>query len=213
MEKMIDYIKRNRVSSTELADCLGKRGGVQGVSAVNRGHFRVGKVFWTCAFGGTNWNVHEQIQDVEEGDVVFVEAIDCDDKAVFGELVCKYLFLYRQAAAVVVTGKVRDVPRIMKENWPVWCTGFNPIGCSNDKPTQPLDASFVRERRETYANTIAVCDDTGVVIVPKDQMNENLLSKLEWIEEQEDIWFECIDRKKMSTFETVCLKKYLRSES
>ena len=32
--------------------------------------------------------------------------------------------------------------------------------------------------------------------------------KLEWIEEQEDIWFDCIDRKKWNTFETVCLKKY-----
>jgi hypothetical protein len=28
------------------------------------------------------------------------------------------------------------------------------------------------------------------------------------IEEQEDVWFNCIDRLKYSTFETVCLKKY-----
>ena len=29
------------------------------------------------------------------------------------------------------------------------------------------------------------------------------------IEEQEDIWFDCIDRRKWDTFDTVCMKKYL----
>jgi len=39
-------------------------------------------------------------------------------------------------------------------------------------------------------------------------MNEKFLQKLDWIEEQEDIWFDCIDRLKWDTFDTVCLKKY-----
>jgi hypothetical protein len=32
---------------------------------------------------------------------------------------------------------------------------------------------------------------------------------LEFIEEQEDIWYECIDRRKWSTFKTICQKAYL----
>jgi hypothetical protein len=34
--------------------------------------------------------------------------------------------------------------------------------------------------------------------------------KLEWIEEQEDMWFDCVHRRKWSTYDTVCLKKYLQ---
>jgi 4-hydroxy-4-methyl-2-oxoglutarate aldolase len=208
-QAIIDYIKRNKVSSTEVADCLGKTGAIPDVQAVNRGHFCVGNVFWAYAYGESNWDVHEQMEKVKEGDIVFVEVFDCNDRAIFGELVAKYVLLYRQAAAIVVTGKLRDAQNLIKENWPIWCTGFTPIGCFNEKLSKSLSKDIIRERREKYDGAIAVCDDTGVVIIPKDQHNEELYKKLEFIEEQEDIWFDCIDRIKMSTYETVCLKKYL----
>ena len=35
-KEIIAYIKRNRVSTTEVADCLGKTGAVAMVDAVNR---------------------------------------------------------------------------------------------------------------------------------------------------------------------------------
>jgi hypothetical protein len=54
-----------------------------------------------------------------------------------------------------------------------------------------------------------VCDDSGVVKIPKDKINEKLLIKLHFVEFQEDIWFYCIDTLKMSTYDTVVLKKYL----
>ena len=54
-----------------------------------------------------------------------------------------------------------------------------------------------------------VCDDSGVVMIPKDKIDEKLITKLEFIEYQEDIWFYCVDTLKMSTYDTVCLKKYL----
>ncbi len=56
------------------------------------------------------------------------------------------------------------------------------------------------------------CYDSGVVMIPKDKINEKLLTKLEFIEFQEDIWFYCVDTLKMSTFDTVCLKKYLEGD-
>jgi len=212
-QAIIDYIKRNRVSSTEVADCLDKAGAVPGLTAVNRGHFRVGNVFWVYAYGGSNWDVHEQIRHVADGDVVFVEAFECGDRAIFGDLVSKFLLLYKQASAVVVTGNMRDAPRLIKENWPIWCHGFNPVGCVNQRLSYSLSEELLGEHRDKYHGSIAVCDDTGVVIVPKSQHNEAFIKKLEFIEEQEDVWFDCIDRKKWTTYDTVCLKRYIdRSE-
>lgn len=57
---------------------------------------------------------------------------------------------------------------------------------------------------------MAVCDDSGVVVIPKHELTEAFLQKLAAIEEQEDIWYDCIDRKKWSTYRTICLKDYLR---
>ena len=54
-----------------------------------------------------------------------------------------------------------------------------------------------------------VCDDSGVVMIPKEKITDRLIAKLQFIELQEDVWFYCIDTLKMSTFDTVCRKKYL----
>lgn len=207
-EQIIEYIKKNRVSTTEVADCLGKTGDIPYVLPVNRGMFKVGSIFWGYAYGGTNWDIHEQIEKVKKDDIVLVEAFDCGEKAIFGDLVSKYLILYKQATAIVVTGYVRDVPDLIKEKWPIWCKGFTPIGCKNNKLEKGIDASIIEERKRIYDGAIAVCDDSGVVIIPKELHTEEFYRKLEFIEEQEDIWYDCIDRKKMSTFQTVCLKKY-----
>ena len=68
--------------------------------------------------------------------------------------------------------------------------------------------AIIKDRMENVNGSIMVCDDSGVVIIPKEQITEDMLQKLIAIEEQEDIWFDCIDRRKWDTFDTVCLKKY-----
>jgi hypothetical protein len=65
---------------------------------------------------------------------------------------------------------------------------------------------------DSYDGAIAVCDDTGVTIIPKNVQDESFIDKLNAMEELEDIWFDCIDRRKFDTFDTVCLKKYLESK-
>jgi len=208
--KIIDYIKRNRVSATEIADCLGKSGSISNANAVNSGHFAVGNVFYVYACNGTNWDVHEQIQSVQDNDIVFVETFDNLDKAIFGELVSKYLLLYKQASAIVTNGLLRDAPRLIKENWKIWCKGFNPVGYANEKiELNHEQIDKIEISKEKYHGAIAICDDTGVVIITKEHHTQEFLNKIEMMEYQEDIWFECIDKKKYSTFETVCLKKYL----
>src|SRR5438093_5966797 len=107
-DEITDYIRRNRVSTTEVADCLNKTGALAGVSAVNRGHFCVGSVTWAYAWRESNWTIHEQITDVPEGNIVVMDAFECHDRALIGDLVSKYLLLYRQARALVVRGHVRD---------------------------------------------------------------------------------------------------------
>lgn len=211
-QQIIDYLARNRVSTTEVADALGKAGVMSNLMPVNRGHYRVGEVRWVYAYEESNWSVHEQIKDIEEDKIIVVETFGCGDRAIFGELVSKYILLYRQSRGIVIDGKMRDAAALIKENWPIWCNGFNPVGCFNRKPSTPLDKRVREEHYNKYEGTIAVCDDCGVVIVPKEAINKNFLEALKHIEAQEDIWFDRLNHYKENTFEIVCEKKYLKDE-
>ena len=208
--KIIDYIKRNRVSTTECADCMGKAGALPGVMPITQGIFKVGPVKWVYAQKESNWDVHEQVVSVQENDIVMIDAFACGDRAIIGELVCKYIILYQQAGAIIANAKMRDAGALLREKYPVWCTGFSPVGCFNTKVSDPVDAAVLEEHRKRYDGAIAVCDDCGVVIIPKELHTEEFLEKLIAIEEQEDIWFDRLDRHKESTFDIVCLKKYLK---
>ena len=208
-ERIIDYIKRNRVSTTEVADCLGKSGALPNVMPINPGLFKVGNIKWVYAQKESNWDVHEQVIHVQENDIVMIEAFDCNDRSVIGELICKYIILYQQAGAIISNAKMRDAGALLREKYPVWCTGFSPVGCFNKKVEHPVDADLLAAHRALYDGAIAVCDDCGVVIIPKELHTDAFLQKLVAIEEQEDIWFDRLDRKKENTFEIVCLKKYL----
>ncbi len=209
-KKIIEYIRKNRVSTTEVADCLGKSGVVEDVLPINRGHFRVGKVYYTYGIDETTWFVHEQIRRCEPGDVVVVDSINCNKRSLFGELVAKFALLYREATAIVALGNVRDANDLIKQNYPVWMKGVSPVGCFMIPPQKKDYEEIVSKYRKPFEGAIAVCDDTGVVLIPKEQQTEEFYKKLEFIEEQEDIWFDCIDRAKWDTFEVVCLKRYLK---
>lgn len=207
-DKIIEYIRINKVSTTEVADCLGKKGAIPGIYPITRGQFHVGRVKWVYAYDESNWDVHEQIRNTQKGDVVYIETFNCNDRAIVGELVTKFLILYRQAEALVTNANMRDAHKLIKEKYPVWCSGFNPVGCFNKKNTREFDPEIKKKRINNLSGAVMVCDDSGVVVIPREELNEEFYLKLEAIEEQEDIWFDCIDRRKWNTFDTVCLKKY-----
>lgn len=210
-DKIIKYIKKNRVSTTEVADCLGKSGALKDVLPLTPRHFAVGEIEYLYAIEDSNWTVHEGLDNHSVSDkIVLIDAIDVHDRAIIGDIVSKYILLYCENRAIVCTGKMRDAHYLIKENYPIWCKGVSPVGCFN-KPVNTTDFdNIISERKELYQGAIAVCDDSGVVVIPKDKINEEFYDKLVAIELQEDIWYDCIDRKKWSTYKTICLKEYLK---
>ena len=208
-EKIIDLIRINRISTTEVADCLGKSGLYPGARSIQPGFYRVGKVRWVYACNESNWTIHEMVRQVCPGEVVLMEAINCGERALIGELVSKYILLYRQAQAIVTSANMRDANGLLKERFAIWCGGFSPVGCFNREENAHLDPETVRQKEEQYNGSIAVCDDSGVVLIPKTLHNEEFYQKLIDIENQEDTWFDCLDRKKWDTFDIVCKKRYL----
>jgi 4-hydroxy-4-methyl-2-oxoglutarate aldolase len=206
-DKIIEYIEENRVSSTEVADVLNKTGEVdirlKGIVSRIRA---VGRVYYVPAYNESNWHTHYFLQDVPKKHVIYVEGINCGNRAIFGSIVSKYCILYKQAKGLVVSGNLRDMHTLVKEQYPIWCWGTTPIGCFNKD--NGFDEESYEKRKAEFDGGIMVADDSGVVFIKKEQLTNDFLNGLIRIEELEDIWFDCIDRLKYSTFETICLKKY-----
>lgn len=211
-EEIISIIRINRISTTEVADALGKSGHIPGVLPLQSNIHKVGEVAFIYAFNHSNWETHEQIAEMSEGKIAYVHGIECGDRAIFGHLVSKYLLLYKQSVAIVVNGYVRDVPALIRENYPVWCVGRSPIGCINVKNDALPPQDLLDSLRQRFEGGILVCDDSGVVLIKPHQINEDLKNQLEFIELQEDVWYFCMDSMKMSTYDIVCEKKYLEQE-
>lgn len=209
----LDLIEANRISSTEISDVLGKTGQIEGVHALNPGMYKAGEVKVIYAINNSNYEVHKQLAECDDlkDRILFVYNVNCD-RAVFGALVSKYIMYYKRAKAIVINGKLRDVHRLIKEKYPIWLQGVSPVGCVNHPNGPDIDSDLLQKIKDEYEGSIMVCDDSGVVMIPKYKINEKLLTLLQFIEFQEDIWFYCIDTLKMSTYDTVCLKKYLEGD-
>lgn len=211
-EKILEYCIANRVSTTEVADALGKAGIIPKVQPINFNQFRVGRVRPIFTANNSNYAVHEQIRDVQKGEVVVIFPHNCDNRAIIGDLVSKYILLYKGAAAVVVQGLVRDAARLRREGYAVWAEGVSPLGCFNVPSEEPYPQDIEKQLRDAYEGGIAVCDDGGVTVIRRDLLTEEMLVRLRRIEMQEDIWFFCLDTLKWDTKKIVCDKAYLTEQ-
>jgi regulator of RNase E activity RraA len=210
---IVEYIRQNKISSVEISDALSKKGVIDGLKALNDGHFVVGEIEYIYTFNDSNWELHKQIEKIEKNRVVFIDVFNCSNHAVLGDIVSKYLMLYKNSKAIVVNGMVRDVHRLKKEDYPIWSSGYTPLGCFNKEVKINNEIlKKVEEQKQKMVNSILVADDSGCTLIEQKNMTEEFLNKLEFIELQEDIWYFCIDTLKMSTYETICLKQYLENE-
>lgn len=210
LELILEDIRTNRISSTEISDALGKAGVLPKLRPLNRGKYVAAKVFYVYTWGQSNWALHEQIQRAPRGSVVFVDSFDCDSRAVLGDLVAKQLFIYQKIEGLVVNGNIRDAHRLIKEDYPIWSLGATPLGCHNKEVSLDKETSIkIKQRSELFANSILVADDSGCTLIESNRLNTELTHCLTHIELQEDIWYYCLDTLKMSTFEIICEKKYL----
>jgi 4-hydroxy-4-methyl-2-oxoglutarate aldolase len=210
-QRIISSIKKNRISSVEVADALNKTGVIEGPQALIKGKFIVGEVQYIYGHSETNWPIHEQGEKIDEGGILFVDTFNCNNKAAFGDIVAKYFILYKGIEGIVVNGLLRDVHTLVKENYALWCKGITPLGCYN-KNIQPTDEvkSEAAKRKAYFEGGIMICDDSGCTFIEQHLLTEEMYRKLEFIELQEDIWYYCIDTLKWSTYKTICEKAYLK---
>mgnify|MGYP006190829165 CR=1 FL=1 len=209
ISKIIEYIRTNRVSSTEISDVLQKKGSLLNIRPLDYGNslHKVGKIRCIFAFNDSNYLVHVGAKKIKKNDIVIIFTKDCKNNSIIGDIICKFILLYKEASAIVVMGNVRDIPILYKEKYPLWCQGFNPVGVKNGF-TGNFPNKLKKEILSEYEGGIAVCDLSGVVVIKKNLINKKFLNNIKFIEKQEDIWYDCLDRKKWDTKKIIVDKAY-----
>jgi regulator of RNase E activity RraA len=208
--KLVDLIERDRISTTMACDVMGKTGWLPGIKPLNSGFHIAGEIKYVFAHSGTNYHLHEQVAEIDEDKIIFVDAINCDQRAVLGDIVANYLIQHRRARAIVTNGYMRDADVLIKENYPIWCLGTTPIGCHKVK--EPISAEveqLTRERKQHFETSLLICDDSGVSQITNEWLHDDFKRRIDFIEAQEEVWHYCVNTLKWSTYETVCLQKYL----
>ena len=132
-ERIISFIEETRMSTEEVADCMEKTGLLSGAKTIRQGNFCVGEIQYVYGHSDSNWPIHEQIRQIEENKILFVDAIEVYDRALFGQLVSRFIFNTKHASAVISPGLMRDIEGLLADNCLMWCAGITPIGCFNKK--------------------------------------------------------------------------------
>lgn len=206
-QEIINFIRVNRLSTTEIADAMGKVGHLRDAHPLNSGKHCVGEIRHLVVNSANNSSIHKAITFLEKNQILLVtsdrEAIQ--SIAFMGELMIKAALLYQQAEAIVTTNPIRDAARIKRENYSVWANGVSPIGAVNS-PDQEMMIGM-------NDSGILIADDGGVVVIPEKVIDSDLLIRLQLIEDQEDLWSYCINTLKWTTHKTIVEKHYLQDQS
>ena len=171
-----------------MSDALLKSGSILGIRPIEyqNARHKVGKIKCIFAYNNSNFLVHEGLKNVEENDVVIIFAKKFNNKSIIGDIIAKFTLLYKQASSIVVLGNVRDLPKLIKEKYPIWCKGFNPVGSENN-----FTGNFPKGEKskilKKFEGGIAVCDATGVILVENKKISNKLLDKIKFIEKNKKI--------------------------
>ena len=209
-EEIKKFIIENKITTTEVADALGKTGDIPLCYPIDESieNFQVGNVKSLFCANGSNWELHKEVDNISENDIAIIFTENCHGKAIFGELVSEYILKIRKAKAIVVHGLVRDYQALQENRFPIWCFGKTPIGCVN-KPSIEFNSELRNDIATKYDGGIAICDNNGVIVVQKKYSNTDFLTKLKLLKDQENVWSYCLREMGWNTHKTIVDKAYL----
>jgi 3-hexulose-6-phosphate synthase/6-phospho-3-hexuloisomerase len=170
------------VSTPNLSDAQHRGGVLEGLDPVVEGAKVAGPVLTVSTKNGDWAKPVEAIEQAEDGRILVIDAQGATD-AVWGEL-ASHSCRQNDVRAVVIDGAIRDVDDIREMEFPAWARhevpnagdpkGFGEIGVEITVGGQP-----VRE------GDWVLCDDNGVVVVPREELVE-LANRAVEVREKED---------------------------
>ena len=146
-------------------------------------------------YPGDNLMVHKALDIANPGDIIVVDAGGSSLNAVLGDLVSTKA-CHRRISGFVVDGLIRDLPGILKLNFPVFARGITPIGPLHRGPGEinyPIQCGGI----VVHPGDIIVGDLNGVVVVPQ-EIASDLLRRLRERRDAESSYYAAVTRGEFS---------------
>jgi len=111
------------------------------------------------------------VEAMPPGCIAVVDAMGVTDAGIFGDILCERM-KFRNVAALITDGVVRDLAGVLRTNLPTWCAGVaappSVAGLTFVDWQQPIACGGVA----IFPHDILVADEDGAVVIPAALLDE-----------------------------------------
>jgi 3-hexulose-6-phosphate synthase len=165
-------LKRLKITSSQISDALnnltGNNGVIRGVKPLFDTMI-IGKVV-TVNTAAEDWGTSVKgIDKANKGEILFIR-VDSDDNAVWGELTSKTA-QEKGISGTVIYGSVRDIGAIKEMKYPVFSKNIVP-NAGSPKAEGEINVPVKCDDITVNPEDIIIGDECGVVVIPKEILNQ-----------------------------------------
>ena len=135
--------------------------------------------------GGVGKPLEQVLKTMSAGQVIVMDLQGTINATAWGGLASK-LAQKKGVLGTIMHGSCRDVEEIRECGYPVWAKGICPRRSRNDYTFGTINEPIIVTGIKIEKNDVMVADQSGVVCVPKEMVQETL-QLLEKISRQEDL--------------------------
>ena len=178
------------LSTATISDALdrfGIRGGCEGILPIVPGAKMAGTALTVryVPVGEVKGTVGDYIDVAQPGDVIVIDNHGRMDCTVWGDILTVTAKL-KNIAGTVIEGVCRDVPNIVKEQYPLFSRGRFMMTGKDRVMVEAMNVIVSVGKVQVKPGDILVGDDSGVVVIPREKASEVLKVAME-IEEAENL--------------------------
>jgi RraA family protein len=176
--EMIEAFRK--LPGSNVADCMGRMSGMHSeIKRVSKDGFKMaGSAVTVKVRPGDNLMLHKALDMAEEGDVIVVSNGGDRSHSLMGEIMVRHAE-FRKLGGIVLDGPVRDIDTIRTLEIPIYATGTTPAGPYKEGPGE-INVNITCGGVSLNPGDLVIGDDDGVVVVPREDLKEVLISAIDF---------------------------------
>jgi len=169
------FVSLSTATISDALDRFGLRGGCEGIFPVVPGAKMVGSALTVryVPVGEVKGTFGDYIDLAQSGDVIVLDNNGRMDCSVWGDILTLTAVL-KGIAGTVIDGVCRDVPNILREQYPVFSRGRFMMTGRDRVMVEAMNVTVSIGKVQVRPGDILVGDDSGVVVIPREKASEIL---------------------------------------
>jgi 4-hydroxy-4-methyl-2-oxoglutarate aldolase len=150
---------------------------------VQQGVSIAGRAVTALCWPGDNLMIHAAVEQCSEGDVLVVATAAPATHGLFGDLFATAL-AHRGVRGVVIDAGIRDTATLREMGFPAWSRHVSAEG-SVKATAGSVNMPVVVAGQVVRAGDVIVADDDGVVVVPRQRVEETIVASQARVEKED----------------------------